>query len=79
MGTCPDAVKRLIERFDQQSDQIRSPDYHETLVRIQFINPLFEELGWDVDNRQGYALQYAEVVHEETLNEADATQHHDAE
>lgn len=60
MGTCPDAVKRLIDRFDQQSDQIRSPDYNETLIRVQLINPLFEELGWDVDNRQGYAMQCAE-------------------
>ena len=73
MGTCPDAVKRLIERFEQQSDQIRSPEYHETLIRIQFINPLFEELGWDVNNRQGYAMQYAEVVHEDRVKVAGQT------
>lgn len=27
-------VKRLIDRFDQQSDLIRSPDYNETTLRI---------------------------------------------
>ena len=46
MGTCPDAVKRLIDRFDQQSDLIRSPDYNETLIRIEFINPMMKQLGW---------------------------------
>ena len=47
MGPCPDAVKRLIERFVQQSDQIRSPDCNETLIRIDFINPMMTALGWD--------------------------------
>ena len=60
MGTCPDAVHRLIDRFDQQSDQIRSPDYNETLIRVDFINPLMKELGWDIDNSQGFAEQYRE-------------------
>lgn len=51
MGTCPDAIKRLIERFNQQSDQLRSPDYSETLIRIDYINPLMTELGWDIDKQ----------------------------
>ena len=41
MGTCPDVIKRLIDRFNQQSDQVRSPDYNETQLRIDFVNPLF--------------------------------------
>ena len=67
MGTCPDAVKRLVDPFEQQSDQIRSPEYNETLIRIDFINPLMTELGWDIDNRQGFAEQYREVVHEDCV------------
>ena len=51
-------VKRNIDRFNQQSDHIRSPDYNETLIRIDFINPLMSALGWDIDNRQGFAEQY---------------------
>jgi len=66
-GTCPDAVKRLIDRFEQQSDQIRSADYSEALIRIDFINPLMRELGWDIDNSQGFAEQYREVVHEDRV------------
>ena len=64
MGKCPDAIKRLVDRFEQQSDQVRSPDYNETLIRIDFINPLMSELGWDIDNRQGFAERYREDVHE---------------
>ena len=64
MGHCPDSIKRLIDRFTQQSDQLHSPDYNETLIRVDFINPLMSELGWDIDNHQGFAERYREVVHE---------------
>lgn len=73
MGPCPDAIKRLIDRFDQQSDHIRSPDYNETLIRIDFINPLMGEPGWDIDNRQGFAERYREVVHEDRVKVAGQT------
>jgi len=53
MGTTPDAIKRLVERFNNQADQIRSPDYNETLIRIDFINPFMRELGWDIDAGTG--------------------------
>jgi hypothetical protein len=64
MADCPDIVKRLIDRFDQQSDQVRSPDYNETQLHIDFVNPMWAALGWDMDNAQGFAEQYREVVHE---------------
>ncbi len=73
MATCPDTVLRLIEHFDRQADQVRAPDYNEATLRIQFVNPLFAELGWDIDNRQGFAAQYAEVVHEDRVKVAGAT------
>jgi len=73
MGTCPDSIKRLIDRFDQQSDQVRSPDYNETQLRIDFVNPMFAVLGWDIDNNQGFAEQYREVVHEDRVKVAGAT------
>jgi hypothetical protein len=73
MGTCPDEIKRLIDRFDQQSDQVRSPDYNEATLRIDYVNPLFAALGWDIDNRQGFAEQYREVVHEDRVRVAGQT------
>ena len=56
MPTTPDTIKRLVDRFDQQSDQIKSADYNETLIRIDFINPLMAELGWDIENKQGFNI-----------------------
>jgi hypothetical protein len=73
MGTCPDAVKRLVDRFQQHADEIRSPDYNEALIRIDFINPLMTELGWDIENRQGFAERYREVVHEDRVKVAGQT------
>src|SRR5688572_25272518 len=73
MGTCPDEVLRLIEHFQRQSDQVCSPDYTETTLRIQFVNPMFRLLGWDIDNAQRFAPQYAEVVHEDRVKVAGPT------
>ncbi len=39
----------------------------ETQVRIEFIDPFFEAMGWDVGNKQGHAEQYKDVVHEDTI------------
>jgi hypothetical protein len=73
MPVCPDSIKRLIERFDQQSDQVRSPEYNETQLRIDFVNPMFAALGWDMDNSAGYAEQYRDVVHEDRVKVAGMT------
>ena len=73
MAQCPDGIKRLIDRFHQQSDQVCSPDYNETLIRVDFINPMMRELGWDIDNSQGFAEQYREVVHEDRVKVAGQT------
>src|SRR5665213_1236253 len=73
MDCAPDAIKRLVERFDHQIEQVRSPDYNEAQLRIDFINPMFRALGWDVDNTQGFAEQYREVVYEDRLKVGGAT------
>ena len=59
-----DSVAELVKRFGRNAATYRSPEYNETRVRIEFINPLFEALGWDVNNREGVAPQYQEVLHE---------------
>jgi type I restriction-modification system DNA methylase subunit len=63
----PDVVKSLVERFERNHEQYRSAKYNETQARQEFINPLFKALGWDIDNEQGFAEQYKEVIHEDTL------------
>jgi predicted type IV restriction endonuclease len=66
-------VASLIERFDEQKDFYKRSDYNETLTRRDFIDPFFKALGWDIDNEQGYAESYREVIHEDRIRIGGAT------
>ncbi len=65
--TAPDGLYQLVENFERNRDAYRSGRYNETQVRVDFINPLFEVLGWDVTNRQGQMPAYQDVVHEDAI------------
>lgn len=65
--TAPASVLELIERFKENRASYKSGSYNETQVRREFIDPLFEALGWDVNNKNGYAEAYKEVVHEDAI------------
>ncbi len=69
----PDIIRRLVERFEQNHEAYRSGKYNETQLRQEFLNPLFEALGWDIYNRQGYAEAYKDVIHEDSLEVEGAT------
>jgi len=60
-------VEHLVQRFARNLDTYKRPEYKETQVRVEFIDPLFEALGWDVRNTKGYAEQYKDVIHEDAL------------
>ncbi len=60
----PAVVGELVQRFDSHRDAYRSGHYNEAQLREEFLNPLFEAMGWDVYNRKGYAEAYKEVIHE---------------
>jgi hypothetical protein len=45
MGNAPGAVKRLVDRFDQDRKVFLSGDYKEEHLRAEFLNPFFESLG----------------------------------
>ena len=66
-ATPPDVVLELIERFERNREAYRSGRYNETQVRREFIDPMFEALGWDVDNKGGYAEAYKDVIHEDAI------------
>lgn len=51
----PAEMFELIRRFEDNKEAYRSGQYNETQLRREFIDPFFGILGWDVDNRQGYA------------------------
>ena len=63
----PDSVVELITRYENNLDSYRGPHYNEAQVRQEFINPFFAALGWDVDNAQGFAEAYKDVVHEDAI------------
>jgi len=67
-------IEGLVERFARNLDVYTRPDYKETQVRVEFIDPFFEALGWDVRNVRGYAEQYKDVVHEDAIKVSGATQ-----
>ena len=69
----PDLLIELVDRFRTNHDRYSRADYKEAHVRQEFIDPMFELLGWDMANRQGYAEQYKEVVHEDALRIGKAT------
>ena len=65
--TAPDKVLEFVQRFDRNIEAYRSGQYNETQIRREFIDPLFEQLGWDVANKQGYAEAYKDVIHEDAI------------
>ncbi len=66
-------IKNIIKRFDNQIDRYKQSDYNETQTRIEFINPFFTALGWDVENKQGLSITHCPVIHEDTLKIGRAT------
>src|SRR5665647_798956 len=66
-------IEELVIRFSEQIDSYKSGQYNETLTRRDFIDPFFQALGWDVDNSQGYAEAYREVIHEDRVKIDKAT------
>jgi len=63
----PASVIELVKKFDRNIEAYKSGLYNETQVRVEFINPLFEALGWDIYNKKGYSEQYKDVIHEFSL------------
>ena len=63
----PAAIIDLVARFRANLDSYKRGLYNETQVRREFIDPFFEALGWDVDNEQGYAEAYKDVIHEDAI------------
>ncbi len=69
----PQTVQELIERFNRNRTAYRSEQYNEAQLRVEFLNPFFEALGWDVNNKQGYAQAYKDVVNEDAIKVGGAT------
>ena len=66
MGTT--TLTDLVERFALQAQSLtQGGQYKETPVRREYVDPLFKLLGWDIDNENGYAEPYKDVIHEDSV------------
>jgi len=66
-------LKSLVQKFEANKYHYLSKKYLEEEAKIDFINPFFEVLGWDVRNTKGLSPYEREVVVEkgETLGRPD--------
>ena len=66
-------VKNLVLRFKDQIDSYKKNGYNEKQTRIEFIDPFFKALGWDINNSKGASENYKEVIHEDKVKVGNAT------
>ncbi len=71
--SAPAIIHDLVNRFRDSRELYRSGRYNEAQLRQEFLNPLFEALGWDMYNRSNFAPQYREVIHEDSLADDDGS------
>jgi predicted type IV restriction endonuclease len=69
----PQIILELVERFGRNIESYKSGAYNETQVRREFIDPFFEALGWDVNNKEGNAEAYKDVIHEDAVKVSGVT------
>jgi hypothetical protein len=73
MAKIPEQIEKLVATFGRNREQYKSGAYNETEVRVEFINPFWKALGWDMDNEAGYAMAYRDVIHEDAIKVGGAT------
>ena len=64
---CPPLITEKVRQFGEHLETYTSGDYNEAQLRVDFLNPMLEALGWDVNNSAGYAEAYRDVVYEDAI------------
>lgn len=62
-------ITQLVQRYEENRDYYLTSRYNESQVRVDFIDPLFELLGWDINNSKAKTTNEREVLLEESLQE----------
>lgn len=65
-------ITDLVKKYEVNREAYLKADYNETQLRTDFLDPLFEMLGWDIKNSSGKPTNEREVLVEEGLK-ADAS------
>ncbi|MGH7691192.1 MAG: Eco57I restriction-modification methylase domain-containing protein [Candidatus Dormibacteria bacterium] len=60
-------LRALIASFERNQADCLSPQYRETQLRREFLDPCFRLLGWDIDNEAGLSAARRDVIHEDSL------------
>ncbi|MEW6616091.1 MAG: N-6 DNA methylase [Thermodesulfobacteriota bacterium] len=60
-------IHDLLNKYHSNRDNYLKANYNETQLRSDFLDPLFELLGWDIKNKAGKPTNEREVLLEETL------------
>lgn len=55
-------ISRLVEKFERDKHFYLSKQYLEAQARRDFIDPFFEALGWDIENKAGLSPFEREVI-----------------
>ena len=55
-------LQSLISKFEKDKTHYLSKGYPEAQVRIDFLNPFFEALGWDIENKAHKAPHERDVI-----------------
>jgi hypothetical protein len=60
-------ISELVERYRRNRESYTSAQYNETQLRREYLDPFFTLLGWDIENKSGYAEAYKDVIHEDAI------------
>lgn len=66
----------LVERYANNRTEYIKTTYGETSLRVEFLDPLFCILGWDVNNEAGLSIYTREVIHEANVTVDDEDEAH---
>ncbi|MFH1315638.1 MAG: N-6 DNA methylase [Candidatus Uhrbacteria bacterium] len=51
--SAPKRIQELVKKFSDNFEYYQAIDYKEQELRHEFLNPFFQELGWDMENTAG--------------------------
>lgn len=72
--SAPQMIFDLVEKFEINEHIYKdATQYDEENTKIEFINPFFEALGWDVHNKQKISPLYKDVEFENSIKIGDNT------
>lgn len=64
-------IRSLVKSFAEHIRELKAPDYKESTLRQHYLNPFWELLGWDMDNRKGLPPSQVEVKIEPSMDSAE--------